>query len=184
MDREFLEKLLEKLSNCSLEKLGIIKTVWPKEALKAGVPEEYISLLPDIVNVVIGERLKTQECANTWTRRQVAYRIIVKDGREGGEMTKHIENIRNEYRQAIFTNVSGIKDTIALRDMVKLSDILRRHYSNTGNETVSTDEYKLLSIFRGSMKLNSNTLDNIEFFVTALTQEPPKSNKPQRSGNS
>ena len=97
---------------------------------------------------------------------------------------KYIENSRNECRQAICTNISGIKDTIALRNLVKMSDILRRYHSNTGGETVSTDEYKILSIFHGSMKLNSDTLEIIEFFVTALAQEPPESNKPQRSGNS
>lgn len=91
---------------------------------------------------------------------------------------------KGECRQAIFTNVSRINDIVALRDMVELSDILRRHYSDTGNETISTDEYKIISIFHGSMKLNSNALKNIEFFVTALAQEPPESNKPQRSSNS
>ena len=99
-------------------------------------------------------------------------------------MTKYIDNIRNEYRQAIFTNISGIKDAIALCNLVKLSDILRRYHGNTGGETVSTDEYKILSIFHGSMKLNSDTLDIIEFFVTALAKEPLESNKPQRSSNS
>jgi len=89
-----------------------------------------------------------------------------------------------ECRQAIFTNVSGIKDTTALHDLVKLSDILRRFHGNTGGETVSTDEYKILSLFHGSMKLNSDTLEIIEFFVTALAKEPLESNKPQRSGNS
>lgn len=97
---------------------------------------------------------------------------------------KYIDNIRSECRQAIFTNVSGIKDTTALHDMVKLSDILRRYHGNTAGETVSIDEYKILSIFHGSMKLDSGTLDIIEFFVTALAKEPLESNKPQRSSNS
>lgn len=92
---------------------------------------------------------------------------------------------KSECRQAIFTNVSRIKDVIALQDLMKISGILRRHHGNAGDKNIGIDEYKILSIFHGSMKLNSDALENIEFFVSALIQEDStESNKPQRSGNS
>lgn len=81
------------------------------------------------------------------------------------EMTEFIENPKNknEYKQAIFANIGGIKNVYVLRDILILSDILCRQ-----NLTLlSDDESNISSIFRNIVNCNNSSILNQIRIITS-----------------
>ncbi len=75
--------------------------------------------------------------------------------------TKKQPKYKGELRQAIIENVNAIKDSVALKEMCILSDILRREYDENEFKTLTDNEWDVIAIlnniisYRDSKELHS-----------------------------
>lgn len=81
---------------------------------------------------------------------------------------------KKELRAAIFKNVKSIKNTYALKDLYRISDILSRQWDNEKYMTLTKEEWDKSSLLRAIMGTeDSRKISNLSSFAQALLYNEP-----------
>lgn len=83
-------------------------------------------------------------------------------------MNKKMPKYKKELRQVIIENINNTKNSVLLKDLYIITDIMQRRSDDKAYETLTEEEWAISSIIINILPSNLNQLSVIQRFISSF----------------